>query len=349
MLSAHLGCRRGAFALDAPLEISAGEVVAVLGPNGAGKSTALNLLAGLEALDHGSITLEGNVFDDPSVGVFVPPEKRPIGVVFQDYVLFTHLNAVDNVAFGLQAKGAKRRDARKAANEWLDRIGLEGRSGDRVTHLSGGQQQRVALARALAVEPRMLLLDEPLAALDAGTRSAVRRDLRRHLNDFGGVTVLVTHDPVDAFALADRVVILEEGRIVQQGSLHDVAARPKSNYVADLIDINLVRGTLHNDTLVLASGVELSVATAGSGEHCAAIATHGLTLHRERPEGSARNVWQSTVGELDERASRVRVRLDDPIALVAEITLASCRALDIHPGGTVWVSVKATEIAVYPA
>jgi molybdate transport system ATP-binding protein len=349
MLSAHLGCQRGAFQLDASLHITAGEVVAVLGPNGAGKSTTLNLLAGLETLDHGSITLDGEVLDDPSTDMFVPPDKRPIGVVFQDYVLFNHLSAVDNVAFGLQAKGAKRRDARQTANVWLDRVGLEGRGSDRVTHLSGGQQQRVALARALAVEPRMLLLDEPLAALDAGTRSTVRRDLRRHLNDFAGVTVLVTHDPVDAFALADRVVILEEGRVAQEGTLHEVAARPKSNYVADLIDVNLLRGTLQNDTLVLATGVELHVATTGSGEHFAAIPTHGLTLHRERPEGSARNVWLSTVGELDERASRVRVRLDDPIALVAEITQASCRALDVRPGSTVWVSVKATEIVVYPA
>src|SRR4051794_16365182 len=155
--------------------------------------------------------------DDPAAGTFVVPERRGVGYVFQDYLLFPHLTALENVAFGLRARGVHRREARAAAARWLERLGVGEYAGARPRALSGGQAQRVALARALATEPRLLLLDEPLAALDAATRVEVRAELRRHLATFGGARLLVTHDPVEAMVLADRLVVLEDGRIVQSG------------------------------------------------------------------------------------------------------------------------------------
>ena len=186
--------------------------------------------------------LDDDVHDDPEAGVFVPPQARRAGVVFQDYLLFPHLSALDNVAFGLRAAGRPRREARREAAAWLERMRLGGLGGARPTALSGGQAQRVALARALAPAPRLLLLDEPLAALDAGARGLVRTELRRHLREFAGCTVLVTHDPLDAMVLADRVVVVEQGRVVQTGPPAQVARAPRTDYVAGLVGLNLYRG-----------------------------------------------------------------------------------------------------------
>ncbi|MEY4173801.1 MAG: hypothetical protein RI900_966, partial [Actinomycetota bacterium] len=236
-LVARVGVRFPGFAIDVPLSVQPGEVVALLGPNGAGKTTLLRALAGLQPIDHGSVVLDGTVLDDPVVGGFVEAAERSIGVVFQDYLLFPHLSVRENVAFGLRARGTAKAEARAVADGWLGRVGLADLADRRPTGLSGGQQQRVALARALAYGPRLLLLDEPLAALDAATRRDVRRELRQHLDAFDGCTVLVTHDPVDAYALADRVVVLEHGGVMQQGTLVEVAAHPRSRYVAELVGI----------------------------------------------------------------------------------------------------------------
>ncbi|MBW8825780.1 MAG: ABC transporter ATP-binding protein, partial [Acidobacteria bacterium] len=335
------------------LEIAPGEVVALLGPNGAGKTTVLRLLAGLLALDDGRIALgaeEKVVFDDPSADIFVPPERRPIGMVFQDYLLFGHLDALDNVAFGLRARGMGKIDARRLARDWLERVGLSDHAGHRPDALSGGQAQRVALARALATEPHLLLLDEPLAALDAGTRAEVRRDLRRHLAGFDGIRLLVTHDPIDAYVLADRVVILEEGRITQAGTLGEVTAHPGSRYAADLVGINFLTGRLDGTVLTTPDGVTVVThADLPPGAAHAAIAPAAVALHRQRPDGSARNTWACRVAGIDHRANRVHVTLDGPPHLVAEITPAALAALGIRPGDEVWAAVKATEVTAYPA
>ncbi len=225
----------GTLHLRVDLNVEAGNVVAVLGPNGAGKTTLLRALAGLVPLTDGRVVLDGRVLEDATNGTYLPPERRPIGVVFQDYLLFPHLTALDNVAFGLRCQGRSRRDARQQAHEWLDRVGLGDRATVKPAELSGGQAQRVALARALAIEPRMLLLDEPLSALDVSTRADVRETLRRHLDAFRGVRLLVTHDPLEALALASQLVVLEDGRVVQSGSPTEVAERPRSAYVADLV------------------------------------------------------------------------------------------------------------------
>ncbi|MDQ2912964.1 MAG: ABC transporter ATP-binding protein [Chloroflexota bacterium] len=349
MLKADVALRLGSLALEAQVEVVPGEIVAVLGPNGAGKTTLLRALAGLARIDRGSVTLDGAVFDDVARGTHLPPEKRPIGVVFQDYLLFPHLSALDNVAFGLRARGAGAADARRKATGWLERFGLEKEIHAMPRALSGGQAQRVALARALATDPRLLLLDEPLAALDASARGELRRDLRRHLASFVGIRMVITHDPLEAVALADRLVILERGRVVQTGTPAEVTQHPRSRYVGDLVGVNLFRGIAAGGEVALPGGASLQSADRVDGEVFAMIHPRAVALHRGRPEGSPRNVWRGRASTLDFQGDRVRVGVDGEMRIIAEVTPAAVQDLDLAEGGEVWVSVKATEITVYPA
>ncbi len=348
-LEAHGHVELGSFRLQVDLQVDADEVVAVLGPNGAGKSTLLRVVAGLVPLAAGRVVLDGALLEDAAGGVFVPPERRPIGVVFQDYLLFPHLTALENVAFGLRCHGRSRREARERAREWLQRVGLGNRGTLRPAELSGGQAQRVALARALAIEPRVLLLDEPLSAVDATARVELRRDLRRHLSSFSGIRLLVTHDPLEAMALADRLVIVEHGHVVQSGAPAEVTREPRSSYVANLVGVNLFRGVATGTQVELEEGGALTVPNAEAGPVFAIIHPHAVALHRRPPEGTPRNVWRGQIAGLDIEDGRVRVRITGIIPIVAEVTPAAVEELQLDRGGDVWVSVKATEIAAYPA
>lgn len=233
-LSAVIRATRGIFRLDVSFDVADGETLAVLGPNGAGKSTILRCLLGLVPLDTGRIVLGDHVLDDTTNNLYVEPENRRVGAVFQDYLLFRHLSVIDNVAFGLRARGAKKESARLTARSHLERFEVEHLADRRPSQLSGGEAQRVALARALAVDPKVLLLDEPLAALDVTTRRTVRDELSLFLSAFGGPRLIVTHDPADARRLADRVLIVEHGSVVQHGSILDVKRDPATPYVAAL-------------------------------------------------------------------------------------------------------------------
>ncbi len=345
-LVAHLVVQRRPFVLDVELAVAPGEVVALLGPNGAGKSTALQALAGLVPLTAGTLHLAGRVLDDPAADVLVPTADRRVGMVFQDHLLFPHLSALENVAFGLRAKGVGRRPARAQAAVWLDRMGLAALAGSRPRALSGGQAQRVALARALAPEPGLLLLDEPLSALDAGTRMQVRTDLRRHLADFEGCTLLVTHDPLDAMVLADRLVVVEQGRVVQSGRPAEVARAPRTEYVARLVGLNLYAGTARGRLVELAGGGAFETADSADGEVFVTVRPSAVALHRHRPEGSARNTWQGSVAGLEQHGDTVRVEVDGAPGVLADVTTAAVAELDLVPGAPVWVSVKATELHV---
>lgn len=339
----------GAFELDVDLKVEPGEVVAVLGPNGAGKTSLLRALAGLLPLDAGRVTLDGVELEEPAAGVFVPTERRPIAMVFQDYLLFPHLTVLENVAFGLRSRGLPRLEATATALRWLGRVGLQAEAQRRPAALSGGQAQRVALARALATNPALLLLDEPMAALDASTRVELRRDLRRHLESFRGVRLLVTHDPVEAMAMADRLVILEHGRVLQSGTPAEVTQRPRSRYVADLVGVNLFRGRASENVITIAGGGSLMAAGASDGEVFAVVHPRTVALYRTRPDGTPRNVWEGRAVDLDFEGDRVRVRLEGTPAIVAEVTPAAVRELSLDRGDPVWVAVKATEVTVYPA
>ena len=349
-LSAQIGLRLGTLDLRADLDVNPGELLALLGPNGAGKSTVLRSLAGLVPIDDGRIAVDEIVVDEPASDTFVEPEDRPIGFVFQDYLLFEHMTVLENVAYGLRARKTPKADARATAREWIDRVGLAEYADQRPRSLSGGQAQRAALARALATNPRLLLLDEPLAALDAGTRGSVRRDLRRHLETFDGMRILVTHDPVDAYALADRVAILDSGRIVQIGTLAEVTAHPRSRYVADLVGVNLVAGVVADGVLATDAGAHVVIADALPGLSFAVIRPHSIALAREPADGSsARNTWSGTIADIDRLGDRVRIRIDGQLPLTAEITVAALDALHLRPGDDIHASVKATDIEVYPA
>jgi molybdate transport system ATP-binding protein len=348
-LSAHICRQLGSLALDVEFDVQPGEVLALLGPNGAGKSTALRCLAGLTPLDEGRVVVDGTTWDEPSTATWVEPDARSAGVVFQQYLLFEHLSVLENVAFGLRARGVAKVPARATAMEWLERLELSAVATARPSELSGGQAQRIALARALATDPRLLLLDEPLAALDAGTRGAVRRDLRTHLSSFPGMRILVTHDPVDAYALADRVAVIEGGRIVQSGTLAEVTAHPRSRYVADLVGLNLVSGVVAQGVLTTPAGARVVIADAAPGASFAVIRPHSIALVRDTPTGSARNVWVGTIAGVDRLGDRARVSVEGVLPLTAEITVASLESLTLRPGDTIHASVKATDIEVYPA
>jgi molybdate transport system ATP-binding protein len=349
-LDARAGVTVGEFVLDVDVQVGAGEILAVLGPNGAGKTTFLHVCAGLLPVDEGHVTIDGVVVDDPARGVFVAPEERSVGVVFQDYLLFPHLNALDNVAFGLREHGRSRHAARRQAERWLERVGMAGKQAARPAQLSGGEAQRVALARALAIEPSLLLLDEPLAALDVQTRAEIRRLVRDVLaaDDAGGARILVTHDPVDALTLADRVAILQDGLIVQCDSPEVIVTRPRSAYVADLVGVNLFRGDAYANLITLDGGQQIVAADEHRGRVLAVVAPHSVALHRSRPDGSARNVWPGVVDAVDRIGTRVRVRVGGALPIVAEVTPAAVNALDLREGSEIWTAVKATEVEVYP-
>jgi molybdate transport system ATP-binding protein len=351
-LDARIVVHRGqAFSLDLPLAIEPGTTAALLGPNGAGKSTTVDTLAGLLPLDGGHVSLAGRTLDDPASGTFVRAEDRRIGVVFQDYLLFDHLDVVDNIAFGLAGRSRRRRDARAAAARWIEVFDLAGLEEKRPRELSGGQAQRVALARALATEPDLLLLDEPLAALDVVTRSQLRRTLRHHLSTYHGPRLLITHDPTDAFLLADRIHVVENGRLVQSGDPDEIRWHPATDYVAALAGTNLLAGVNDGGRITLDHHRQTltSADTHTGGPVLVTIAPTAIALHPERPGGSPRNTWRTTVEVIEPHGDTTRIALGDPLPLNADITPIAARALDLRPGRRIWVAIKATEIALTPA
>ncbi|WP_031515772.1 ABC transporter ATP-binding protein [Streptomyces sp. NRRL F-5123] len=347
-LDARLVLARTDFTLDVELFVRPGEVLALLGPNGAGKTTALRALAGLAPLTGGRLRLDGETLEEPAVRRRAAPEDRPVGVIFQDYLLFPHLTALENVAFGPRCHGMPRAAARTLAAELLARMGLADHAGKKPRRLSGGQAQRVALARALATNPRLLLLDEPLAALDAGARLDVRAELRRHLAAFEAVAVLVTHDPVDAMVLADRVLVIEGGRRVQEGPPAEVARRPRTDYVARLVGLNLFRGDASGRTVHLAPGLTLATTAESQGPAFVAFPPSAVTLHATRAAAAEAGaaVWPVTVRTLEPHADAVRVHLTTAEAafpLTADLPTHSLAALPLEPDTTVWAALPEGE------
>ncbi len=349
-LEADLTVERPRFDVELALSVDDGETLALLGPNGAGKSTAVEALAGVVPLRAGTIVLDGRAIHE------LPPQRRPIGITFQDGLLFAHLTAIENVAFPLRARGDRAGDARRRAGGLLTRLAPSVRADARPRGLSGGERQRVALARALASEPRLLLLDEPLSAVDVRARGDLRRLLHDVLQGFAGPCVLVTHDPVDALTLADRIAILEEGRLVQTGTPDQIRRAPLTPYAAELVGLNLFEGTLEplDDGSGRLRTSEGSVVVAWPDDLeravrpgvLATLRPADVALHRDRPEGSPRNVLQGSVAEVAVHGERARVRLDSTPPVVAEITMGSVDRLGIREGVHAYASFKAVEVSL---
>jgi molybdate transport system ATP-binding protein len=357
VLDVRVRRRLGSFALDAALTVPEGNVTVVVGESGSGKSTLLRLIAGLIEPDSGRITLRDRVLVDVEARRFVPPESRPIGYVPQDYALFPHLNVRDNVAFGPRAIGMPRAAARARADATLERFGLVDLAARKPLQLSGGQQQRVALARALALDPEILLLDEPLAALDPVTRRSVRSELRRTLSEIHCATVFVTHHPMEALAFGERIAVMEDGRIAQCGPRHEFVRRPASAYVAEFLGVNLFEGDVSKrlpDGLAMVAVGDGMVTVPDPGPATRVrvlVHPHDLVVSRDRPEGSARNVFVGSIDDLvpePPAGERVRVLLASRPPLAAQVTRSSVEALGLEPGIEVFVSFKATAVQVLP-
>jgi len=341
--------RRGSFTLTVTLAAAPGQVLGVLGPNGAGKSTLLSAVAGLTPISAGRITLAGQVMDDAEAGTFVEASGRPVGFVFQNYRLFPHLTVAENVAFSPRARGMGRQAARSTASHWLDRLGLADLAHRKPGQLSGGQAQRVALARALAGQPELLLMDEPLSALDAGTRLDVQAELKNHLAAFTGPSLLVTHDPLEALVLADQLIVLEAGRIVQQGTPERIARQPATDYVAKLVGLNLYTDNANGSQVALNTGGSFITANHGvHGEVLVAVRPSAITVSNQHPQqSSARNAWSARITGLTLLADRVRLDLEGQPPALVDVTPAAVAELSLSPGSQVWLSVKATELEVY--
>ena len=349
-LDAHVVAVRGTLTVDVALRAGPGEVVAVLGPNGSGKTTILHALAGLLPLADGHVRVDGTTWADDTRSL--EPAARSTGLLLADHLLFPHLSAAANVGFGPRARGMPAAPAAQRATAELAALGLAEVADRRPAALSHGQAQRVALARALATDPRVLLLDEPLSALDPATRTEVRATLAHRLAAYEGVTVLVTHDPLDALTLADRLVFLEAGTVVQQGTPAEVVARPRSPYVAHVVGLNLYAGHAPDgQSVTTALGPVVTGGQGHRGPSWVAFAPTAVALYAARPEGSTRNLWAVTVTavELVGQHARVRLVTNGGAVVVAEVTPASVAALRLQPGTDLWAGVKATEVTAYPA
>ncbi|MFF0815882.1 sulfate/molybdate ABC transporter ATP-binding protein [Rhodococcus sp. NPDC003318] len=334
-----------------------GEVLAVLGPNGAGKSTLLGMIAGLLRPDDGTVTLGDRTLVDTAAGVFVPPHDRGVALLSQQALLFPHLTAAANVAFAPRSRGMSRAQSREIAAHWLRQVDAEDLAARRPSQLSGGQAQRIAIARALAAEPRLLLLDEPMAALDVAVAPTLRRLLRRVLREQARTAVIVTHDLLDALALADRVIVVEAGVVVESGTVREVLTHPRSAFAARIAGVNLLAGTATSpDGLETPWGAAVSGIGSGAEAGSPAVALFrpaAVSVHADRPHASPRNVFAVTVSELEAHGAAVRVRAEDnpdgSVGPAADVTPAAAAELDLAPGHRVWFAVKAQEVTVHPA
>ncbi|OBK10344.1 sulfate/molybdate ABC transporter ATP-binding protein [Mycobacterium asiaticum] len=344
--------------LDVEFSVSAGEVLAVLGPNGAGKSTALHVIAGLIRPDSGLVRLGDRVLTDTATGIHVPTHARRVGLLLQDPLLFPHLNVLANVAFGPRRR-LRARDGRESALRWLREVDAEEFAERRPRQLSGGQAQRVAIARALAAEPEILLLDEPLTGLDVAAAASIRAVLRDVVARSGCGVILITHDLLDVFTLADRVLVLEAGRIAEIGAAAAVLSAPRSHFGARIAGVNLVSGSVGADGGLHTRSGEIWYGTAdsaGLSKDVAAVAVFApasVAVYAEPPHGSPRNTVEVTVAELDTRGPSVLVRAadrpDGAPGLTASITAEAAAELQLTPGARMWFTVKAAEVALHPA
>ncbi len=374
MLDVSLNTHLNTFHLALDFCAEMGKTTVLLGESGAGKTTVLRLLAGLSHPQKGYIIFNGRVYYDSERHIAIAPQQRPFGYVFQDYVLFPHLTVFENVAFGLHAQHLSRQVIHRRVGTVLEQVHLVGLERRRPAQLSGGQQQRVAIARALALQPQLLLLDEPLAALDVQTRRELRQLFRQIIAETGITTVMVTHQYLEALLFGQQILVLDHGHIIQQGNLHELRTAPRSAYVAELVGTNFFCGqlvgyesntmgiiqlSLHERKIEIVATLREhsmtgSVPDIGS-EAYVIVDPQSITLHRTLPEGSARNIFRGQIIHLlssgdQEGDVRVSIQLDSASSiapLVADITQTSAVRMELREGQTVYATFKATEASAY--
>lgn len=337
--------------LDVDLTAPAGRTVALMGPNGSGKSTILGIAAGLLRPDTGEVSLDGRVLTRLGADgrdILVPPHDRHIATLAQDPLLFPHLSVLENVAFAPRSRGVRRSEAHTAARHWLEQVGIPELAERKPAQLSGGQAQRAAIARALAADPGLLLLDEPMAALDVDVTPALRQVLRRVLE--GRTAVIVTHDALDALALADTIIVLGEGKVIEDGPAHDVLAQPRSAFAARIAGLNMLEGSWVDGGVRTADGREVrgmvdGLTPANGAQAVAVFRPAAVSVFRDAPGGSPRNSLPVTVTAIEPQGDRVRLRAG---SLIADVTPQALAELDLTPGTQVTFTIKATEVAIYP-
>jgi molybdate transport system ATP-binding protein len=328
-------------------------ITALFGPSGSGKTTLLRCLAGLARPNRGQIRFEDRLWFDAGRGIFLSPQERGIGFLSQEYALFPHLNVARNIAYGL--RGVAGAEQERRVRKMVGLMGLAGLETRRPRELSGGEQQRVALARAVVRQPRLLLLDEPLSALDTPTREQLRRELRQLLAELAVPAVLVTHDRVEALALGDTVIVLDRGRICQSGTVQEVFAHPGSLAVARITGVDTVQPArivaVADGLATVAVGQTQLVALArgmGAGEGYITIRAEDVILEKGSAPSSARNRLTGLIRAIIREGPMVRITLDCGFPLAALITNQACLALELRLGDQVTALVKAPSIQLVP-
>jgi molybdate transport system ATP-binding protein len=339
------------FPLQVDFELASGECLALVGPTGCGKTTTLRLLAGLLQPDAGRIVMDGTPLVDTAQGCCVPPQRRQVGVMFQDYALFPHLTVLSNVMYGAQARGASRREAEITAREALRRARLASMESVYPRQLSGGQQQRTALARALASGARALLMDEPMSALDPMTRREVRGEVLQLIHELGLQTIIVTHDVADALTLGDQIGVMQEGRIVQLGTRRELLAQPRTPFVAEFLGVNLLQGEagpgLDGLSVVRCGAHDFFTVEQEVGAVQVTCHPWDVTISLEQPDDSSLNSFLGQITSLAHLGGRTRVTVENSVALVAEVTHVSEERLGLRIGDAVYASFKASALRIY--
>ncbi|MBI3818212.1 MAG: ABC transporter ATP-binding protein [Planctomycetes bacterium] len=349
MLEACLELRAGSLTIKAALDAARGSVWAIAGRNGAGKTTLLRGIAGLARPVAARVAVDGKLLHSTEENIYIPPERREVGYLFQESRLFPNMSVLENVSFGLRARGAHAAEARARGMEYLERFEMQTFANRAARELSGGEARRVALARAMITKPKLILLDEPLGSVDPAARPSIRRDLHREIRGGDCAALIVTHDAADAFTLASHLYFLENGAVTQSGPIADVAAHPRTPFAAEFAGVNIYKGIAKNNTVALDGGAALVAAGAQDGPSIVSIAPSAVAVFAGAPGGSPRNTFQGTIDHLDHHGDRVRLHVRGAVPIRADVTPAAVRELRLAPDVNIWISIKATEVDVYPA